>query len=73
MAQHPSRQIRPKYTPTTLTVYQASSSIADAAVDIQALTAVFPHTHDLAQTLLSVDGVSKRPGPQTQPETRPGH
>ncbi|KAF7180694.1 hypothetical protein CNMCM7691_009985 [Aspergillus felis] len=45
MAKHPSRQIRAKYTATTITVYQAySPSIADAAVDAQRFVSPFSRT-----------------------------
>lgn len=45
MARHPYRQIRAKYTSTTITVYQAySPSIADAAVDAQKFVPPFSRT-----------------------------
>ncbi|EAW23763.1 DUF4291 domain-containing protein [Aspergillus fischeri NRRL 181] len=45
MARHPSRQIRAKYTSTTITIYQAySPSIADAAVDAQKFVPPFSRT-----------------------------
>ncbi|KAF7167508.1 hypothetical protein CNMCM6106_003040 [Aspergillus hiratsukae] len=45
MTKHPSRQIRAKYTCTTITVYQAyGSSIADAAVHAQKFVSPFSRT-----------------------------